>query len=318
MTEKKIYENFALTPSGYADYEGRANEVISQIVAGAPTLADLVPQTGIKAGSSTDLNILRTDITWSSANCVSTETGNNTTLKPRNISVVRLSDRELMCLDTLDAKVPQLQRAGAMNDELTFADAFINLKVKQNAKQLEKLAWLGNTSTGSGNLALADGFLAIANGETSDLAYYVTGSTASTLSTIIADVRVLLNNRTDEMFEMGAILYMSSANANLLSQALVDANLFNFGQVSENENGILSFMFPGTNVIIKGTYGLAGNASFFLTLEGNLRMGTDMENDKENVELFFDKYHKQLVSDIVFAAGFQYEFPEQVVYYKIG
>jgi hypothetical protein len=314
MTEKKIYENFALTPTGYADFVGRENEVISQIIAGAPTLADLIPQIGIKAGSSTDLNILRTDVTWSSADCISTETGDNTTLKPRNISVVRLSDRELLCLDKLDAKIPQLQRAGAMNDELSFSDAFMNLKIKSNAKQLEKLAWLGNVSTGSGNLALTDGFLAIAGSETADLAFYGTASASPILSTIIADVRVALNNRTDEMYENGSVIYMSSANAAMLSQALVDANLFNYGQVSEDENGTLSFNFPGTNVKVKGTYGLSGNNSFFLTLEGNLRMGTDLENDKENVELFFDRYHKQLVSDIVFAAGFQYEFPEQVVY----
>ena len=313
MNEKTIFENFALTPTGYADFDGRENEVISQIIASAPTLADLIPQIGIKAGSSTNLNILRTDVTWSSADCVSTETGDNTTLKPRNISVVRLSDRELMCLDTLDAKIPQLQKAGALNTELTFSDAFINLKVKQNAKQLEKLSWLGNVATGTGNLALTDGFIAIAESETADLAFYATQD-APTLGTIVDDVRVALNNRTDEMYEMGATLYMSSANAAMLSQALVDLNLFNYGQVSENENGILSFTFPGTNVKIKGTYGLAGSVAFFMTLDGNLRMGTDMENDKENVELFYDKYHKQMVSDIVFAAGFQYEFAEQVVY----
>ena len=312
MTEKKLFEKFALTPTGYADFEGNANEVIAQVIAAAPTLGDLVPQTGIKAGSSMNLNILRSDVSWSSSNCVATETGDNTTLKPRNISVVRLADRELLCLDELDAKIPQLQRAGAMNDELTFSQAFIDLKVKANAKQLEKLAWVGSITGGTGNLALTDGFIEIAKAESGDLAYYGT-TTGSTLATIIDDVRVALNNRTDEMYEMGAVIYMSTANAALLSQALVDANLFNYGQVSEDELGVVSFMFPGTNVKVKGTYGLAGNASFFLTIEGNLRMGTDLENDKENVELFFDRYHKQLVSDIVFAAGFQYQFPEQVV-----
>ena len=202
-----------------------------------------------------------------------------------------------------------------MNDELSFSEAFINLKVKANAKALEKLAWSGNITGGTGNLALTDGYLELAYQEAGSLAHYGT-KTASTLSTIITDVRVALNNRTDEMFENGATLYMSSANVALLSQALVDANLFNYGQVSEDENGILSFNFPGTNVKIKGTYGFNGNGSIFMTIEGNLRMGTDMENDKETVELFFDKYHKQLVSDLVFAAGFQYEFASQVVFIK--
>ncbi len=315
MKENKIYEKFALTTSGYADFEGRSTEVISNLIASAPTLAMLIPQTGIKAGSSTDLNILTTNVTWSAGDCVATETGDNTVLAPRNISVVRLTDRELLCLDKLDAKVPQLVAAGARNEEMSFSEAFINLKVAANAKELEKLAWRGNVAAGSANLALTDGFLKIADGETGALAYYATGSTA-VLADIVAKTRELINNRTDLMREDGSVLFMSSAYVSLLSQALVDANLFNYGQVSENENGLMEFNFPGTNVKIKGTYGLSSNNSMFLTIEGNLRYGTDLENDKENVELFFDKYHKQLVSDLVFAAGFQYELPSQVVYVK--
>jgi len=143
----------------------------------------LIPQTGIKAGSSTDLNILTTNVTWSAGDCVATETGDNTVLAPRNISVVRLTDRELLCLDKLDAKVPQLVAAGARNEEMSFSEAFINLKVAANAKELEKLAWRGNVAAGSANLALTDGFLKIADGETGALAYYATGSTA-----VLADI----------------------------------------------------------------------------------------------------------------------------------
>ncbi len=102
----------------------------------------------------------------------------------------------------------------------------------------------------------------------------------------------------------------------MLSQALVDSNLFNFGAVSYNEDGTMTFMMPGTNVKIMGTYGISGNDSVYCTIEGNRRFGTDLENDKETVELFYDKYHKQLVSDIVFAAGFQVELPSQVIYIK--
>ncbi|MCP4761465.1 MAG: hypothetical protein GY870_06760 [archaeon] len=258
-----------------------------------------------------DLNILKTDVTWSSANCVATETGDNTSLNARKISTTRLSDRELMCLDDISAKVPQLLRAGAYEDEITFSEALIELKVKQNAKQLAKLAFQGSITGGTGNLALADGYLEIAKGESGDLAHYAT-TTGSTLSTIIDDVRVALNNRTDEMFENATTIYMGVANASLLSQALVDANLFNFGQVKEDELGYLSFMFPGTNVKVVGTPGMAGG--FFMTVDGNLRYGCDLENDAESVEVFFDKYHKQLVSDIVFSIGFQYHEPAQVIF----
>jgi hypothetical protein len=314
MNEKKLIEKFNLTVSGYADFVGRETEVISEIVASAPTLKNLVPMTGIKANSSTDLNILSTDVTWTSGDCVATETGDNTVLKPRLISVKRLSDRELICLDKLDAKVPQLQAAGAMNDSLSFSDALINLKVAKNAKALEKLAWGGSLTGGTGNLALADGYCEIAKGETGSLAYYST-MTAQTKATIIDTIQTkVLDKRTDEMFENGATIYMSNAYASFLSQALIDKNLFHFGQVAENADGTMSFVYPGTNVKIVGTYGLNASSNLFCTIDGNLRFGTDMESDRETVEVFYDKYHKQLVSDIVFAAGFQYELASQVIF----
>jgi hypothetical protein len=316
MNELKLIEKFGLTVSGYADFQGRVPEVISEIVASAPTLRDLIPQTGIKANTSTDLNILSTDVTWSSTDCIATETGNNTVLKPRVISVKRLADRELMCLDALDAKVPQLQAAGAMNDTLSFSEALINLKVAKNAKALEKLAWQGSLTGGTGNLALADGYCEIAKGETGSLAYYST-MTAQTKATIIDTIQSkVLDNRTDEMFENGMTIYMSNSYASLLSQALIDKNLFHFGQVAENADGTMRFTYPGTNVKIIGTYGLNSVNHLYATIDGNLRFGTDLEADRETVEVFYDKYHKQLVSDIVFAAGFQIELPSQVIFIK--
>lgn len=314
MNEKKLIEKFNLTVSGYADFEGREAQVISEIVASAPTLKDLVPMTGIKANSSTDLNILSTDVTWTSGDCVATETGNNTVLKPRKISVHRLSDRELICLDKIDAKVPQLQSAGALNDDLSFSEALINLKVAKNAKALEKLAWAGSLTGQTGNLSLADGYIEIAKGETGSLAYYST-MTAQTKATIIDTIQTkVLDNRTDEMFENGMTIYLSNSYASLLSQALIDKNLFHFGQVAENADGTMRFTYPGTNVKITGTYGLNSLNHLYATIDGNLRFGTDMESDKETVEVFYDKYHKQLVSDIVFAAGFQVELASQVIF----
>jgi hypothetical protein len=314
MTEKKLITKFNLDVSGYADFEGREKEVISEIVASAPTLKDLVPMTGIKANSSTDLNILSTDVTWTSGDCIATETGDNTVLKPRNISVKRLSDRELICLDKLDAKVPQLQSAGAMNDSLSFSEALINLKVAKNAKSLEKLAWAGSLTGGTGNLALSDGYCEIAKGETADLAYYST-MTAQTKATIIDTIQTkVLDKRTEEMFENGMTIYMSSAYASLLSQALIDKNLFHFGQVAENADGTMRFTYPGTNVKIVGTYGLSSSSNLFCTIDGNLRFGTDMESDKETVDVYYDRFQKKLVSDIVFAAGFQYELASQVIF----
>lgn len=319
---KKITaEEFALTVSGYTDYKQRIPEIIADVIAGAPTLANLVPQTGAKANTTVDLNILATDVTWSNANCVDGETGNNTVLSPRPVAVKRLSDRELLCLDELDAKLPIIQSAGAKNDSLPFEEVFIDLKVKNNSKWLEKLAWQGNTVAGVGNLGKATGYLKIADGETGALAGYDTFS-SFTPSTCITLVNEILDLRTPEMYESDDVtLYMDLPKFSMLSRALTAAfgiagTGMNLDTANENQSGQNEFMYPGTNVRIKGTHGLNGNGSLFLTMESNLRYATDLESDKEEVDVFYDKYHKKLVSDLVFAIGFQYQFPEQAVYYK--
>lgn len=319
--KKVTAEEFALDVSGYTDFKDRTGEIIANVIAGAPTLSTLTPQTGAKANTIVELNILSTDVTWSNANCVNTETGDNTVLEPRPVNVKRLTDREELCLDELDAKLPMIQKAGARNEELPFAEKFMNLKVANNSKELEKAAWQGDTALPSGNLSKVNGWLKIADGETASLAGYEVFSTFTTANAI-AHVQDMLAYRSEAMYEMDdLILYIDQPKFSILSQAVIAAYgvagtgmYTNLGQ--ENQLGVQEFMFPGTNVRVRATHGLNGNGSLWLTNESNMRYVTDLESDKETVDLFFDKYHKRLVSDLVFSIGFQYEFPENVVYFK--
>ena len=105
-------------------------EVVVNLIAGAPTLAKLVPQTGIKAGSTEQLNILDTDVTWSNGQCVTTETGDNTVITDRNLTTAQITDRELLCLDQVSAKLPMYMAAGADNQDLDFAGLWTNYKIQ--------------------------------------------------------------------------------------------------------------------------------------------------------------------------------------------
>jgi len=315
--KEEIFANPDLT--AYSDYVANTGEIIANVIAGAPTLTDLTPMLGVKANTTAQLNILSTSVTWSNGNCVSTATGESVVLDPRTVAVKRLSDRELLCLDLLDAKLPMIQSAGAKNEELPFGALYMDLKVKENAKELEKLAWQGSTSLVSGNLSKADGFLKIADGEIASLAYHNTFATF-TVSNAITVIQEALANRSEVMYEMdNLVIFMDQPKYAILNQAIIAAYgvsgtgaFVNAGV--ENQTGVQEMIFPGTNVRVRATHGLNGNGSIFMTNLDNLRYATDMESDKESVELFFDKYHKQLVSDIVFAIGFQYQFPENVVY----
>lgn len=322
-SKKEIKDEIFTNPdlANYADYIGNTGEIVANVIAGAVTLANLIPMTGVKANTTAQLNILSTDVQWTNGNCVATGTGSATVIEPRAISVKRLSDRELLCLDEIDAKLPMIQAAGAKNEELPFSALFMDLKTKANSKELEKAVWQGDTTLLSGNLSKVKGFLKIADAETGALAYYNTFATFI-VGNAITIIQEALDNRSEAMFEMdNLVIYIDQPKYSILSQAIIAAYgvagtgvFVNTGV--ENQTGIQQMIFPGTTVTIRATHGLNGNGSIFMTNESNLRYATDLESDKESVELFYDKYHKQLVSDIVFSIGFQYEFPENVVYLK--
>lgn len=311
-------EIFALDVSTLPDFVDNKGELIVDLLAGAPTLAELVPQLGAKANTQVQLNILDSSVVWDSGNCVNTVTGGATTINPRYVDVVRLTDREELCLDDLDAKLPMIQTAGARNEDLPFAKQFIELKINRNSKQLEKLAWQGNTGTGSGNMALADGYLAIADSETSDLAFY--DDFVDFFADPIAVIDEMLENRTDEMYEMDDfVINMPLSYFSALAKAVRDSfgisgtgDFMNTGH--ENQAGVATMIYPGTNIVVRGLAGMGGVDAVFATSKSNLRYVTDLENDREDVELYYSKDKKALVSDIVFAIGFQYEFPEKVLY----
>ena len=187
-TKKELKEEvFALDVTTLPDHVENTGEIIADIIAGSSTLKDLVPMTGAKANTQVQLNILNTDVTWSGADCVSAETGDNTVIAPRYVDITRITDREDLCLDKLDAKLPMIQAAGARNEDLPFSALFIDMKVNKNSKEVEKLAWQGDTA-GAGNMALSDGWLKIASGETADLAFYE-GAVVYSAATAIDVVR---------------------------------------------------------------------------------------------------------------------------------
>ena len=323
--EKQI---FALDVTGYSDWTENNGEIIANLIAGAPTLQNLIPMTGVKAGVTAQMNILTSDVTWSAGACVTSETGDNTVLAPRDVTTTRISDREIMCLDDLDAKLPMIQSAGARNEELPFAQLYMDIKVKYNSKQLEKLAWLGDTG-GSGNLALTNGYLEIASNETGSLAYTATfgagdlSAIASFSTKPIETLEIINNNLTAELDEQEEVMvWMSLANAKAAAKDIRDTygldatgNYLNSGD--QAQLGQMKFQFPGTNLVICGTHGFNSDGRIFCTYQDNLRYATDLESDREQVDLFYDKYHKALVSDIVFTMGFQYQDPSQVIYLAV-
>ena len=280
-------EIFSLTVSALPDTIENKGEVIMNLLAGAPSLTNITPELGAKANTQVQLNILETSVNWSTGDCVNEDTSSGTTLFPRYIDVVRLTDREELCIDKLDAKLPMIMSAGARNEELPFANQFMELKVNMNSKQVEKLAWQGLLSSGAtGNLATTEGWLKKASDEKSDLQYHA-AYTAMTASNAIAIADQILANRSDEMFEMeNFVVNLSLPDFSVLSKALIkEHGISGTGSLVdtgvENQAGVLSMVYPGTTVVFRGTHGLNGANAIFATPDSNRRYATDLEGDRE-------------------------------------
>lgn len=310
-------EIFSLDVSGYSDFVDRKEEIIADIFASTPTLGDLVPQVGAKAGTTVELNILESETILQNGQCV-TDFSGSTTLYPREAKIARITNRKNMCIDKLDAKLPMIMKPGARNEELPFAEQYINLEVANTANLLEKQVWQGDATGSTVNLNNFDGYLKISLGETADLAYYNTFS-SFTGTTAIDVMDEALANRSEKMWDDNDVVaYVSQPFFYALTKAIRSVEGINptgayndsghEEQVSKN-----AIYYPGTSVVVKATQGLNGNNSVFITTQGNLRYLTDLESDKENVDLFFDKYHKELVSDLVFGMAVQYEFADRVI-----
>jgi len=323
--KREAQETFSLDPTALPDYIDNKGDIIVNLISRAQTLAMITPQTGIKAGSTERLNILSTGVVWSDGDCVSSPTGATTVLTPRDISTVRLTDREELCLDLLDAKLPMIQAAGARNEELPFSALYIETKVMENAKALEKLTWQGSIATGAGNLALQDGYLELALQDTGNLGYEQTYGAGdfSAIADFSADpikaVELFNANMPEEMDDRDdVIFFVSNSNFKALAKDIrdtygLDATGVFLDSGFENQEGRRMLKFPGTEIIVMGTHGLSGSDSMFGTYLENLRYGTDLENDKEDVDLFFDKKDKVLVSDVVFSIGYQWQDSSQIM-----
>jgi len=323
--KKEAKETFALDVTALPDYVDNKGDIIVNLISMAQTLSMITPQTGIKAGSTERVNILSTDVVWSDGDCVNTVTGATTVLTPRDISTVRLTDREELCPDKLDAVLPMIMAAGARNEELPFSALYIETKVKQNAKALESLTWQGSIATGAGNLALQDGYLELALQDTGNLGYeqtYGAGDFAG-IANFAADpigaVELFNANMSAEMDDRDdVIFFVSNANFKLLAKDIRDTYGLNATGVFEstgyeNEEGRRMLKFPGTEILVMGTHGLSGVDTMFGTYLENLRYGTDLENDKEDVDLYFSKDKKALVSDLVFSIGYQWQDSSQIM-----
>ena len=208
-----------------------------------------------------------------------------------------------------------LVRINANANDLPFEQYIVDGIIAEINKKIEKLIWQGDKSQASNaDIKWIDGFLEQFKDEKSYLAAYMADSSALAHGTSAYNaIQAVYMAMPEETLERGGIIFVSPALYREFLQDMVAKNYFFY---AGPENAAPDeFVFPGTDVKVVKTPGLAGTALPTLvgTFADNLVYGCDMENDNEDIKIWFSDDDDLWKVKVNWNTGVTYHFPGQVV-----
>lgn len=280
-------------------------ELISkQLAFGTPTVRRLTPQTGIK--TSARINFLNVNVPLQNGiGCGFTPSG-TAELTNRTIVTAILKKEIKVCPDTLMGKWPEYEvRVPAdQRDNLPFEAYLVAEIIAETNEQLETLVWQGDTVNGTGDLALIDGFLAIASAEAGTVDVTIPAG-----SSALKAVRAVIAAAPAKLLRHGFKVFVSPEDFTALAFELVDANLYHFNPGAPVDSLIL----PGTNVEVINAPGLSGTDYMFGSLLKNMYYGTDVEGAENRVKIVYDEINDYFAVKFRWNSGVQVAFPDWCV-----
>ena len=310
--KNKIKQTFDYDVSGLGTYvDEQSEELIVKQVTSAQTLQYINIQQGIK--SSEELKLMDDTITYQAGDCSMTASG-DTVFTDRAISVETLGFKKAFCNKDLVGFWTQLQlRAGAMAEdkELIFEEEMINYLLEKHARELDKMIWQGNKSTGTGNLQFMNGFtqfLTVVNGcvdlNASSTAAITNSNAYDTFYEMFTESPTAVAEADD------FVCFTGRENFNKLMKNLVDLNFFHY---SPNEIATMNeVMLPGTDMRVIKVNGLNGKDDAYTGKASAFTFGTDLESDLDNIELWYSQDDDKIYIRSKFRAGTQVPFLDEI------
>lgn len=263
-------------------------------------------QTGIK--TSAYLNYLELNPTLQDGKGCGFSASGTATLTQRTITTAIIKVNMDICPDSLLGKYAEyLVRIGAKSDELPFEQYIIDGITAELNKKIEKLIWQGDTTkTTDTDLKWLNGILKQLASDTDKVAVNIAHGTA-----IYNAIKAVYLAIPEETLERGAEIYISPANYRDFLQAMVEKNYFHYS--GPQDAAPEEFVFPGTDVKVVKTTGLAGvNNLIVASFPENFVYGCDAEGDLEEVKIWFSDDDDLFKLKVKWNSGIAYRFPNQV------
>ena len=301
--------------TAYVNQERMA--LIKKFILGGRTVSFLTVQPDIKSAAS--INLLSSNLVAQAGGCGFTDDG-DTILTQNTLNVCPLKVNESICIDTLEQYYTQAMLApGSYDTDFGFEQLYTEEKVSQISSLIDTLIWQGDTNSGNPQLALCEGFIALAEGTYS--ASTVNGNTSSATAITANNIIGLVDDMVaavpvniianDDLY-----LYMGYDTYRLYALALRNANLFHYTG-AEDQGEQFSQMVPGTNVRAIAVKGLNGTNKMFLSAKSNLYFGCDLMNDYENLEIFYSMDFQEVRVVAKWKSGVNAAFWDYVVYFTL-
>ncbi len=289
--------------SGLPAYVADNREMIIKSfgLVGPGTRSRIGLQTGVK--SSAHLNYLDLSPVFQDGSGCGFNPLDEIALTQKTITAAPIKVDGQICPETLLGKYAEyLVRVNATENELPFEQYILDTLVAQINKGIENLIWQGD-SAGSDPI---DGFLAQISADSDAV-----GATLTGIADAYTAVKTVYFAMSEEALEKGGVIFVDPAIFRALLNDLTVLNYFHFNTGNANPD---EFPLPGTDVKVVKTAGLAGTKAIVGTFADNLVYGTDMENDNEDVDLWWSQDDRLFKYQVKWTTGVAYHFGEHIAY----
>ena len=283
-----------------------ADVILKDVVLGSvegDSVANMRKQLGVKTKEK--LNYLNVTPALQSGKDCGFNASGSTVFSDRDITVKTIKAQDEYCdRDLLGKFAESLVNIAAGKETLPFEAQIVDEVVKGIRKQIEKIVWQGDTTLG------IDGLLKMAASGGTDSASTVNVSIAKGTN-IYEAVKAVYLAIPEELLD-NAFIGLSPANFRAFTQAMVEKNYYHYS--GPQDANVKEFIFPGSNVKVKSIQGLSGvNDKIYASVWDNLVYGTDLLNDEETVNAWYDPNTELFRYTIRFNAGVSTLFPDEVV-----
>ena len=269
---------------------------------GTGTRARIGLQTGIKKDAY--LNYLDLSAVFQDGSGCAFNPLDEITLTQREINTAAIKVDGQICPETLLGKYAEyLVRINATENDLPFERYIIDALIAQVNKKIETLIWQGNTAAQIPDLI--DGFLTQFSADSN-----VITATLTSIADAYTAVKTVYFAMPEETLEKGGLIFVDPAIFRALVNDLVVLNYYHYDMGNSNLEEIT---LPGSDVKVVKTPGLAGTNAIVGTFGDNLVYGCDMENDHEDIDLWWSQDDRVFKYQVKWNSGVAYHFPDQVV-----